>query len=75
MHPLWCYNGVDDATRYKRMGPADQAAMATILADLFKGEEQEFARLRPKEGFSSYKPIEMVSPTMFYSPEGTPNFS
>ena len=75
MYPLWCYNKEDDATRYTRTRPADQAVMAAILADLFKGEEQEFARLRPKEGFLSYKPIEMVSPTTFYSSEGTPNFS
>ena len=57
------------------MGPADQVAMAAILADLFKGEEQEFARLRPKEGFSMYELIEMVSPTTLYSSYDTPNFS
>ena len=75
MHPLWCYNGEDDATQCTRKGPADQAAMAVILADLFKGEEQEFAWLRPKEGFSSYNPIEMVSLTTFYSSESNPKFS
>jgi hypothetical protein len=54
VHPLWRYNGENDSTRYIRKGPADQKAMAAVLAGLFKGEEQEFARLKPKEGFSSY---------------------
>jgi hypothetical protein len=74
VHPLWCYNGANDSTRYTQKGPADQAAMAAVLADLFKGEEQEFARLRPKDGFSSYKPIEVVSPITLHSSDGTPIF-
>ena len=41
--------------------------MAFILADLFKGEEQDFARLKPKKGFSSYKAIETVSLTTLYN--------
>jgi hypothetical protein len=75
IHPLWNYNGEDDATRYTRKGPANQAAIAAILADLFKGEEQEFARLKLKKGFSMYEPIEMVSSTTLYSSDITPKFS
>jgi hypothetical protein len=75
IHPLWKYNGEDDATRYTRKGPANQAAIAAILADLFKGEEQEFARLKLKKGFSMYEPIEMVSSTTLYSSDITPKFS
>lgn len=63
MHPLWCYNGTSDATRYKRQGPDNQAAMAAILAHLFKGEEEEFARLRNRDGYSIHNPIEWVSLT------------
>jgi hypothetical protein len=75
VHPLWNYNGEDDATRYKKKGPANQAAMAAILADLYKGEEQEFARLRLKKGFSMYEPIEMVSSITFHCSDITPKFS
>jgi hypothetical protein len=63
MHPLWCYNGTSDVTRYKRKGPDNQAAMAAMLANLFKGEEEEFAHLRNRDGYSSYNPIEWVSLT------------
>lgn len=66
MHPLWCYNGTSDATRYKRKGPDNQAAMAAILADLFKGEEEEFALLGNRDGYSSYNPIEWVSSTFIF---------
>ena len=61
MHPLWCYNGTSDATRYKRQGPDNQVAMATILADLFKGEEEECAYLRNRDGYASYNPVEWAS--------------
>lgn len=60
-HPLWHYNGTSDASRYKRQGPDNQAAMAAILADLFKGKEKEFARPRNWKGYSGYNPIEWVS--------------
>ena len=36
-HPLWCFNGADDATRYGRKDPGDAAALAKILSELFKG--------------------------------------
>ena len=50
MHPLWRYNGTNDVTCYKRKGPDNQAAMDAILAVLFKGEEEEFACLRNRDG-------------------------
>lgn len=57
-HPLWCYNGTSDATRYKRQGPHDKAAMAKILVDLFKGEVEDFAQLSIREGCSGYNPAD-----------------
>ena len=37
--PLWCYNGEDDASRYRCNGPDTPAELAIILADLYKGEK------------------------------------
>ena len=37
--PLWHYNGEDEASRCGRKGPDTPAALAKILAELFKGEE------------------------------------
>ena len=59
--PLWNYNGEDDASRYRRKGPDSQAALAAALADLYKGEEEDFLRLNCREAFSMYNPIEWVS--------------
>ena len=50
-----------DASRYKREGPDTPAALAAILADLYKGEKEEFIRLNCREGFSMFNPIEWVS--------------
>ena len=61
MHPLWCYNEMNDATHYKRKGPANQKAMAAILADLFKGEEEDFVQLSIQEGCFGYNPVDWVS--------------
>ena len=60
-HPLWCYNGADDATRCGRKGPDNAAALAKILSELFKGEEEEFTRIKPRDGFSMYNPPSWVS--------------
>ena len=54
--PLWCFNGEDDATRCGRKGPDSAAALAKILSELFKGEEEEFIRINPRDGFSMYNP-------------------
>ena len=71
MHPLWHYNGTNNVTRYKWKGPDNQAAMAAILVDLFKGEKEEFARLRNRDGYASYNPIEWVSSTFVLYPDIT----
>ena len=40
--PMRHYNGEDDASRCGRKGPNTPAALAKILAELFKGEKEEF---------------------------------
>ena len=49
---MWHYNGEDDASRYGRKGPKTPAALAKILVELYKGEQEEFARLQYRDGFS-----------------------
>ena len=43
---MWYYNGEDDASRYGRKGPKTPSALAKILAELYKGENEEFTRLQ-----------------------------
>ena len=38
--PMWHYNGEDDASRCGRKGPDSLTTLATILADLYKGERE-----------------------------------
>ena len=59
---MWHYNGEDDASRYGRKGPDTPAALAIILAELFKGEEEEFLCIKRRDGFSMYSPPSWVSP-------------
>ena len=42
---MWNYNGEDDTSRCGRKGPDTPAALAKILAELFKGEEEEFLHI------------------------------
>ena len=53
---MWHYNGEDDASRYGRKGPNTPAALAKILAELYKGEKEEFSRLQYRDGLSMYDP-------------------
>ena len=54
--PMWHFNGEDDATRCGCKGPDSATALAKILSDLYKGEEEEFIRIKPRDGFSMYNP-------------------
>ena len=58
---MWHYNGEDDASRCGRKGPETPAALAKILAELYKGEKEEFTRLKRRDGFSMYSPPSWVS--------------
>ena len=64
---MWNYNGEDDASRCGRKGPDTPAALAKILAKLFKGEEEEFLCITHREGYSMYNPPSWVSPQLFCS--------
>ena len=60
-HPMWDFNGEDDATRYGRKGPDSAVALTKTLSALYKGEEEDFLRVDPKGGFSMYNPPSWVS--------------
>ena len=60
-HPMWDFNGEDDATRCGRKGPDSAAALLKILSTLYKGEEEEFLRVNPQGGFSMHNPPSWVS--------------
>ena len=60
-HPMWDFNGEDDATRHGRKGPGSTADLIKILSTLYKGEEEEFLRVNPQGGFSMYNPLSWVS--------------
>ena len=46
-HPMCDFNGEDDATRCGRKGPDSSNALVKILSELYKGEEEEFVRIKP----------------------------
>ena len=60
-HPMWDFNGEDDATRCGRKGTDSAATLTKILSALYKGEEEEFLRVNPRGGFSMYSPPSWVS--------------
>ena len=60
--PMWDCNGEEDASCCGRKGPDTPAALAKILAELFKGEEKEFLRIKLRDGYSMYKPPSWVRP-------------
>ena len=60
-HPMWDFNGEDDATRYGRKGLDSAVALLKILSTLYKGEEEEFLRVNPQGGFSMHNPPSWVS--------------
>ena len=61
--PMWHFNGEDDATHCGHKGLDSAAALAKILSDLYKGEEEEFIHIKPRDGFSMYNPPSWVSCT------------
>ena len=66
-HPMWDFNGEDDATRHGPKVPGSAADLIKILSTLYKGEEEEFLRVNPQGGFSMYNPPSWVSGD-FFSP-------
>ena len=60
-HPMWDFNGEDDATRYGRKGPDSATALLKILSTLYKGEEEELLHVNPHGGFSMHNPPSWVS--------------
>ena len=54
------FNGEDDVTRCGRKGLDSAAALARILSDLYKGEEEELLHIKPRDGFSMYNPPNWV---------------
>ena len=60
-HPMWDFNGEDDATRHGRKGPDSVEDLVTILSGLYKGEKEDFLRTNPLNGFSMNNPRPWVS--------------
>ena len=60
-HPMWDFNGEDDATRHGRKGLGSVADLVKILSVLYKGEEEDFLRVSPLNGFSMNNPRSWVS--------------
>ncbi|MGS7457741.1 hypothetical protein, partial [Mycobacterium tuberculosis] len=57
---MWHYDEEDDASRYGLKGPKTPAALSKILAELYKGEKEEFSRLQYPDEFSMYNPPSWV---------------
>ena len=70
--PMWNYNGEDDTSCCGRKGLDTPAALAKILAELFKGEEEEFLRITHREGYSMYNRPSWVCPQLFCSTHSPP---
>ena len=64
-HPMWDFNGEDDATRHGRKGPGSVADLVKILSGLYKGEKEDFLRVSPLNGFSMNNPRSWVSRHFF----------
>ena len=65
-HPMWDFNGEDDATRHGRKGPGSAADLVKILSGLYKGEKEDFLRTNPLNGFSMNNPRSWVSGRFIY---------
>ena len=58
--PLWCYNREDDASRGGRQELDTPAELAMILADLYKGEKDDFLHLNCCKSYSMHYPVKWV---------------
>ena len=63
-HPMWDFNGENDATLHGRKGPGSAADLVKILSGLYKGEKEDFLRMNPLNGFSMNNPRSWVSGRM-----------
>ena len=64
-HPMWDFNGVNDATHPGRTGPGWAADMVEILFGLYKGEKEDFLRTNPLNGVSMNNPRSWVSGRLY----------
>ena len=67
-HPMWDFNGEDDATRHGRKGLGSAADLVKILSGLYKGEKEDFLRTNPLNGFSMINPRSWVRECSFIRP-------
>ena len=58
---MWDFNVEDDATRHGRKGPGSVTDLVKILSALYKGEDEDFLRVSPLNGFSMNNPRSWVS--------------
>ena len=63
---MWDFNGEDDATSCSPKGPGSVAELVKILSTLYKGEEEDFLRVSPLNGFSMNNPRSWVSGHFFF---------
>jgi hypothetical protein len=61
-HPLCAYNGTEDCSRSIRQSFFDQAAFGTVMAGIYQGTAEDFARRQFRDGLSYYNPADIVSP-------------
>ena len=64
-HPMWDFNGENDATRHGHKGPGSTADLVKILSVLYKGEKEDFLRTSPLNGFSMNNPRSWVSGRLY----------
>ena len=64
-HPMWDFNGENDAARHGRKGPGSAADLVKILSGLYKGEKEDFLRTSPLNGFSMNNPRSWVSGRLY----------
>ena len=59
-HPIWEFNGEDDSTQAITMPFADRKALAVVLADFYHGDQQAFATMKLREGYSANTSIALL---------------